>query len=469
MTSIDPFRSAADLARHIQTRELPAAEVLDTYLARIERHNAALNAVVTLDAERARERAAAADQALARGESWGPLHGVPFTLKDCYATAGVRTTVGAREFEHYVPDRDSSVAARLRAAGGILIGKTNVPPMLTSMQTDNPIFGRTHNPWDLARTPGGSSGGSAAAVAAALTAFDVGSDMSGSIRIPAGFCGVFGFKPTSNRVPSTGHFPPPPGMPRLERIMASYGPLTRSLDDIALITRVLVGPDGQDPEIAPVPWREVQRREPRSLRIAYLPSFPGVPTARDVRDAAQRAADALASAGAQVEERNPGFSIEELNEVWRANLGLLMPLMQELSGMTLPGSSAGQQSASLVEFVRMSARRDALVVAADSLLTQFDAFLSPACIAVASPCGPPRTPIPVDGVPVESRFVDHYFYPWNLTGLPALVLPACRSTDGLPIGVQLVAKRYGDEALLAVASAVCEVIGSDFVRPPAFA
>lgn len=469
MTAFDPFRSATDLARVIRAGELSAVEALELYLARVARHNPALNAVVTLDADRARERAAAADRALARGEHWGPLHGVPFTLKDAYATAGVRTTVGAREFEHHVPARDGAVAARLRAAGGVLLGKTNVPPMLMSMQTDNPIFGRSHNPWDVSRTPGGSSGGSAAAVAAALTAFDVGSDMSGSIRIPAGFCGVFGLKPTSNRVPCTGHLPPPPGAPRLDRFMASYGPLARSLDDLAMITRVLVGPDGEDPEIAPVPWREAPPREPRSLRIAYLPSFPGVPTSREVRGAVEHAAAALAGAGAQVEERTPGFTIEALNEVWRASLSLLLPVMQELSGMTLPGTSGAPQSASLVDFVRMSARRDALVTAADALLSEFDAFLSPACIAVASPHGPPRSPIPVDGVPVESRFVDHYLYPWNFTGLPALVLPARRDADGLPIGIQLVARRYADEALLSVAEAVCQVIGGGFVRPPAFA
>ncbi len=181
---MNPYATASEVAAAIRAGKVGAREVVEAQLARIGELNPKLNAIVTLDAERARARAIEADAASAGGEWWGPLHGVPFTLKDAHSTAGLRTTVGAPAFADYVPERDGTVAARLKAAGAILIGKTNVPPMLMSAQTDNPIFGRTLNPWDLARTPGGSSGGAASAVAAALTPFDVGSDMSGSIRMP---------------------------------------------------------------------------------------------------------------------------------------------------------------------------------------------------------------------------------------------------------------------------------------------
>ena len=179
------FSSTTQLASAIRAKHVSAVEVLESHLAQIETHNARLNAVVTIDAEGARTRAREADEALARGRVWGPLHGVPFTLKDAHATAGMRTTVGFPPLADHVPAEDSTVTRRLKNAGGILVGKTNVPAMLADFQTDNPIFGRTNNPWDTDRTPGGSSGGAAAAVAAGMTAFDIGTDLSGSIRLPA--------------------------------------------------------------------------------------------------------------------------------------------------------------------------------------------------------------------------------------------------------------------------------------------
>jgi amidase len=466
MSVFDPFLTATDMARAIRARELTACDVVEALLGRIASENPRLNAIVTLDVAGAHERAHAADQALARGELWGPLHGVPFTLKDSHATAGMRTTVGHAAFEHHVPVEDGAVAARLKAAGGILLGKTNVPPLLMSAQTDNPIFGRTSNPWDVTRTPGGSSGGAGAAVAAGLVPFDIGSDMSGSIRIPASYCGVFGLKPSANRVPSTGHIPPPPGAPRVDRFLAASGPLARSVQDLDLIMRVLAGPDGRDGEVAPLPWRDVAPRAARSLRIAYLPALPDVPTAREVSATIARVVEALAREGAHVEERDPGFTAPALNEVWRAFLPVFTSAMVELSGIALSTGAKESPPPSLTDWLRVLDRRDAVVAAADAQLSQFDAFLSPATISTAFPHRPPRTPIPVDDVQVESRFVDHYLYPWSFTGHPALVLPAGLGADGLPIGVQLVARRWDDEKLLAIASAVVDVIGG-FRAPPA--
>jgi len=462
-----PLETTADaLARAIRARECSALEVVQQHLAHIARRNPALNAIVTLDAERALERARAIDAALAQGRDCGPLAGVPFTLKDCFATAGMRTTAGHPPLAQFVPDADSTVAARLKAAGAILVGKTNVPPLAMSAQTANEIFGRSNNPWDLARTTGGSSGGAAAAVAAGLVAFDVGSDLSGSIRIPAHFCGVCGFKPTSNRVPGTGHIPPPPSLPRMDRQLGGYGPIARSVDDLALVTALLAGADGMDTEVPPLPWRSVSAREPRELRIVWRSAWPDVPTARQVRAAVERVAKRLADAGARVEEGDPGFTRDALMAVWNDYFSLGSSAMLEVSGVTLPVKAHAEAGAGLAAWIRIQHRRDELIRAFDRALTErFDAFLCPAVITSAFVHSPPRAPFAVDGADVDSRFVDHYLFPFNLLGAPALVLPAGTGDDGLPVGVQLVGARWRDEELLAVARAVDRVVGGYRVPP----
>ena len=452
--------TAGALARAIRARECSALDVVQQHLARVARHNPALNAIVTLDAERALERARAIDAALARGDDAGPLAGVPFTLKDCFATAGVRTTAGHPPLAQYVPGADSTVAARLRAAGAILLGKTNVPPLAMSAQTANEIFGRSNNPWDLARTTGGSSGGAAAAVAARLVPFDVGSDLSGSIRIPAHFCGVYGFKATSNRVPGTGHIPPPPSTPRMDRHLGGYGPIARSVDDLALVSAQLAGADGDDTEVPPLPWRDVPRREPRELRVVWRGAWPGVPTARGVRAAVERVAATLAAAGARVEEGDPGFTRDALMAVWNDYFALGSSAMLEVSGVTLPVKPQAEAAAGLPAWIRIQHRRDELIRAFDGTLgSRFDAFLCPAVITNAFVHGAPRAPFDVDGTNVDSRFVDHYLFPFNLLGAPAVVLPAGLADDGLPVGVQLAGARWRDEELLAVARAVDEAVG----------
>ncbi|HTO42437.1 MAG TPA: amidase [Burkholderiales bacterium] len=462
------FSSASDLSVAVRRRALSARDVIEQHLAHIRQHNPALNAIVTLDEEGALRAAREADGALARGAPCGPLHGVPFTLKDCHATLGMRTTAGHPTLADHVPAEDGTVAARLKAAGAILVGKTNVPPMAMSLQTDNPIFGRTNNPWNPARTVGGSSGGAAAAVAAGLVPFDIGSDMSGSIRIPAHYCGVFGLKPTANRLPITGHIPPPPGVPRLDRQMAVVGPIARCVEDLDLLCGILAGPDGRDTEVPPVPWSAHPTPSVSELRIAWLPVFPAVPTARAVRLATERVAAQLAAAGARTEQRDPGVSIEEINAVWADYFPLAAQTLRQVSGSTLPVKPTEPGPAALAQWVRVQERRDGLVTRIDDLLREFHAFLCPAVMSVAFPHSAPRSPIPVDNKLVESRYVDHYLYPFNMTGHPALVLPAGLADDGLPVGVQLVGRRWADERLLATARAVVSVIGG-FRAPPQFA
>jgi amidase len=253
-------------------------------------------------------------------------------------------------------------------------------------------------------------------------------------------------------------------MPRPDRFMGVSGPIARSVADLVLLMRTLAGPDGVDHEVPPVPWRDVPRKTLGELKIAFRASFPGVPTSRTVTAAVTRLAQELESRGATVEERDP-YSFEVIRDAWQANMRVIGAMMGELIGARLPVAPPPGPPVSAADTARLLALRDQAISSADAALVGFDAFLSPACISVAFPHSAPRSPIAVDGEEVESRFVDHYLYPWNLTGHPAVVIPAGLSEEGLPIGVQLVGRRWADEDLLAVAGIVGELTGG-FRAPP---
>lgn len=451
------FSSAAQLAAAIRARHVSATEVLEAHLAQIERHNPVLNAVVTMDAERAHERAREADEALARGEVWGPLHGVPFTLKDAHATAGMRTTTGFPPLDH-TPREDGTVAARLKAAGGILIGKTNVAVMLGDpAQSSNPIFGRTNNPWNLDRTPGGSSGGAAAALASGMTPFEIGTDLAGSIRIPAHFCGLCGLKPTENRVSLAGIIPglPPP---RSVRIMSCIGPMARSVEDLALLYPIIAGPDGHDTEVQPVPVDDVSELELRDLRIAVAPTFPGIPAAAEIRGAIEALAQQLGLVGATVEAALPELDFEQ--DLSRAG---------ELISMTLGAfqPQTNKPPATLAQYLEALHRRDQSIITWEQFFQSWDVLLCPASMTTAFPHCETGSPLHIDGQEVTYWMVNAHATLFNYTGHPASVLPCKLDRDGLPIGVQIVGKRWGEARLLAVAQALSQVTGK-FERPPGY-
>ncbi len=365
----DPvFASTTQLAAAIRAGHVSATEALEAHLAQIERHNPTLNAIITLDAERAYERAREADAALARGEVWGPLHGVPFTLKDAHATAGMRTTTGFPPLADYVPQEDSSVTARLKAAGGILLGKTNVAMLLADYQTTNPIFGRTNNPWNIERTPGGSSGGAAAALAAGMTPFDIGTDLSASIRIPAHFCGVFGLKPTEQRVPLTGLLPGLP-TPRSVRIMSCIGPMARTVEDLALLYSIIAGPDGRDTEVQPVPVDEVPQLALKQLRIAFAPTFPGLPVAAAIRDTVEALAQQLQPLCAVVEEATlPALDFNQ--ELMSAGA-----LIRMVTGAFQPEEQ--ERPTSLAQYLEALDWRDRSMLAWEQFFEKWDVLLCP--------------------------------------------------------------------------------------------
>ncbi len=387
------------MAGIIRAGHLSAREVVAAHLTQIAAHNPALNAVVTLDAERASERARQADDAHARGELWGPLHGVPFTLKDAHATAGLRTTTGFPPLANYVPKEDGTVAARLRAAGGILIGKTNVPVMLADFQTSNPIFGRTNNPWDTARTPGGSSGGAAAALASGMTPFEIGTDLSASIRLPAHFCGVFGLKPTERRVALTGLIPGLAG-PRPLRIMSSIGPMARSVEDLALLYAIIAGPDGHDTEVPPVAVEEPARIDLKELRIAVAPAFPSIPVAAEIRAAISQLAQRLSPVCRAVDEAAlPALDFtQEL-----ASAGALVGMV---IGAVQPGGQA--PPATLTQYLEALDRRDQSIQAWEQFFGRWDVLLCPAAMVTAFPHCEPGTPLRVDGQEVSYWTVSAY-------------------------------------------------------------
>jgi amidase len=465
---INVFSSTTQLAAAIRAGHISATEALAAHLVQIERHNPALNAVVTADAEGAHARAREADEALARGQVWGPLHGVPFTLKDAFATAAMRTTVGFPPWAEQVPEADSTVVARLKGAGAILMGKTNAAMLLADHQTGNPIFGRTNNPWDVARTPGGSSGGAAAALAAGMTPFEIGTDMAASIRLPSHFCGLFGLKPTEHRVSLAGVVPAPGDTPPPVRILSCVGPMARTVDDLALLYRIIAGPservvagqDGRDTDVPPVPAGELPELDLAQLRIAYFQTFPGLPVAASIRTAVEVLAQQLTRQGARVEAAAPP-DLDFNDDLAHAGelIGMIAGAFEE---------DGAESPTTLARYLHALHRRDRSILAWERFFQDWDALLCPPSMVTAFPHCEPGTPLQVDGQEVSYWMVSAYGTVFNYSGHPAVVLPYTLDADGLPIGVQLVGKRWDEARLLAVARAVAQVSGP-FRPPPGYA
>ncbi|MFB9979000.1 amidase [Mesorhizobium kowhaii] len=452
------FSSTVELAAAIATRKISAVEALDAHLAQIDGHNEAVNAVISLDREGARERAKKADAAQARGEAPGPLHGVPFTLKDMHETAGMKTTVGFPPFAHYVAKRDSPVVARLKAAGGLLMAKTNVAIMLSDWQSSNPLFGRTSNPWNLQRTAGGSSGGAAAAICAGMTPFDVGTDMQDSIRLPAAFCGVYGLKPTEHRLSLAGAFPDPGDAARSVRLMSCLGPLARSAEDLSLVYQIIAGPDGSDTDLAPVPVEDMPKLDPRTLRIAFASSFPGFPVASAISAAVENLARQLQSAGAIVKEAKlPKLDLHDDLEQGGALIGMMMEAAQP---------EPPEEPTPVSRWFEALARRDRSILAWDRFFENWDALLCPVAMTTAFPHCEPGTPVQLDGKEQSYWMLPAYGAVFNYSGHPALSMP-CGQDGGLPIGLQLVGKRWSESRLLGIARAI-EPLTGGFRRPPGY-
>ena len=427
---------------------------MDAHLAQIACHNPRLNAVVTLDADGARARTRAADAALDGGEVWGPLHGVPITLEDGHPTSGVRSTWGGlSRLAGHVPEQDGTVAARLKAVGAVLLGKAYGPEVWPDS-----VFPRTNNPWDETRTPGGSSSGPGAAVAAGLTPLDVGLDTLGSIQNPAHYCGIYGMRPTEHRVPLTGAFFLDPV--RKFRVMSVVGPMARSTEDLRLALRILSGPDGRDPHVPPVPWRDPGPLEARGLRIAWSPGFPGIGVQDEIGAAAEEAARELARRGARVEEALPEVDLWRQHELAEELFGLLAGTFSEEPTAFSEEAGADAEDRSrdpLEDYLTASDRRDGMMRAWDEFFSRWDALVVPAGTKTAGRHGEEAAD-PSEEVPYALS---------QISACPMVVIPAGVDGQELPFRLQVLGRRWDDERLLAIAQLLSELM-TGFWRPPGY-
>jgi len=450
------YHSATALARAIRAKEVSSEQVVRACIERIRAVNPKLNAVVQLPAEAALQQAREADQALARGEVEGPLHGVPFTLKDAIETAGVISTGGTLGRACYVPAEDATVVTRLKAAGGILLGKTNCPELGWAWESDNLIYGRTNNPYDLALSPGGSSGGESAIIAAGGSPFGLGSDAGGSVRFPAHCTGIAAIKPTSGRAPRTGHFPGPGGT--LDALW-QIGPLARSVEDLALVLPIISGVDWHDAAVVPMPVGDPRAVEIKSLRVAFHTDNGIARPTRETVEAVEKAAKTLSEAGAAVEEARPP-GIDETYEIYlklfsadggagieallkAAGTTRVHPLMQRVLEIQRANALSAAELGGLV------ARWDAFRSSMLSFLQRYDAILCPVC----------AFPGMVHGSTYDRLEAFSYTMTYNLTGWPAVVVRAGTSPVGLPVGVQVAVRPWREDVALALARYIEAALG----------
>jgi Asp-tRNA(Asn)/Glu-tRNA(Gln) amidotransferase A subunit family amidase len=469
MTDIT-FLPAVEMARQIREKKISPVELAEAHLAKIARLNPKLNAFVHVDDDRVRREAREAEKAVMTGGSVGPLHGVPLSIKSSLDVGGVRCESGTRLRSGFIATQDAPLVARLRTAGAIILGVTNTPEYLMAWETDNLLYGRTNSPWDLDRTPGGSSGGEAAAIAAGMSAGGVGSDGGGSIRVPAHFSGICGLKPTPGRVPSAGHFPASGGPFALIGVV---GPMARTVADVRALFEVMQGPDDGDPCAAPVPLRWPSKDEVRKLRIAYFEDDGRTPVTPETRAAVHAAAKALQRAGFQVESFRPA-GLEEARQLWRkffVKVGgmLIAPTFRrrdrDISPILRQFLEWSEAEPELANDSLLNAwiRRDALRCEFLAEMRKYPILLCPAAAIPAFRHG--ERSWTIDGKTVS--YLDAWSYTewFNLLGNPAAVLPVSHSAEGLPIGVQIVGRPWEEEQVLAVAAALEKECGA-WKAPP---
>ncbi|HXO02541.1 MAG TPA: amidase [Stellaceae bacterium] len=477
------FASATSLAAQIRDREVGCRELLDFFLARAERYNPRLNAIIAWQVDKARERASAADAALARGENWGPLHGLPMTVKESFNLAGLPTTFGNPVWKDNVPAANAVVVDRLEQAGAVIFGKTNVPYMLQDSQSYNDIYGTTNNPWDLACGPGGSSGGEAATLATGMSALGAGSDIAGSLRNPAYYCGIYGHKPSWGIIPTRGHGPPGVVTPT---DISVVGPMARHAEDLALALGILAGPDVLQQAAWQVALPAPRARRLGDFRVAVWGSSPLAPIDDSVATAIDAAVAAIAKAGAAVDrEARPDVTLEE-------NQRLFMLLLRAATASRLTDAAFAEQQkiaatlapddngpeAHIARGATLSHRawgaaneeRSKLRYIWREFFTKFDVLLAP----VAATAAFPHDHSPDRGarrVIVNGKPMPHVDIIWAglaaLSYLPATAAPIGLTPRGLPVGLQIIGPEGEDPTTIEFARLLADEIGG-FVAPPGY-
>ena len=459
------FADIAEVADQIRSKEISPREVIDAHLDRIETLQPKLNAFVHVDAEGARRQAQAAETAILRGDAVGVLHGVPISIKSCVDVAGWPCPAGSRLRADYVASEDAVLVSRLRTAGAILVGNTNVPEFLMAYETDNALSGKTSNPWELSRSAGGSSGGEAAAIASGCSMGGVGSDGGGSVRVPAHFCGISGLKPTPGRIPSTGHYP---------RGAAAFawlgvvGPMARTVADVRALFDVMKRPDADDALCSPIQVKSFNEDELRRIRVGILESKALGDVTRETNKAVERAADLL-SEQFNV-ERFPLKGLEQAIELWWFFFGpmiarLFEPMVQGREAELSPTFREYMSVASLKiaptvdEFMQACVKRDLVRAKIIKQMQDVPILLSPVCAAPAFRHGEGNWQ-PLTGYRNTMRHAQ-----WlNLTGFPGVSVPMGFSAEGLPIGVQVIGRPNEDELVLTVAE-ILEAARGKFNAP----
>ncbi|NHE57019.1 amidase [Cyclobacterium plantarum] len=436
------YMSATKVAEMIRNKEISSQEVVESCLARIDEVNPQINAVVQLARERALLEAKAADEAVMAGKTLGLLHGVPMTIKDSFDTAGIISTAGTLGRKDYMPGKDATVVARLREEGAILLGKTNTPEFTMSYLTSNLIYGQTLNPYDLTRHPSGSSGGAAAILASGGSYFDIGTDSGGSVRAPAHVCGLASIKPTSGRIPQTGHLP---GYGDRYGCYQQPGPMARRVEDLYLLLSILSGPDQMDASISPVPLYDPAEVDFSKLRIAYYTTNDVAEPIPEIKKMVVDCANQLRPSVSSVDEARPPV-LQELSEK-RSELNSAdgkahIKRLIKACGTTVisPNLNISGEVVSGSQYTKLVEEIDALKSKMLHFMDDFDILLCPVTSTAAMKLDAERIP-------------GHWYTSeYNATGWPAAVVRAGTSNEGLPLGIQIVGKPWTEDKVLAVAA-----------------
>ena len=477
------FDSAHEILEKIKQREVSSLEVLESFLAQVEKVNPTINAIVALDIERAKEKAIEADNKINLKSKLGPLHGLPMTIKDAFEVEGIVSTGGNPAWKDNIPKRNAEAVQRLVDAGAIIFGKTNVPFLSSDLQSFNKIYGTTNNPWDLERTPGGSSGGSAAALAAGMTPLELGSDIGGSIRVPAHFCGLYGHKPSYNIISEVGHMPPPPGSILTGNGLSVAGPLARSPEDLEIALDVLVSAQEQDSQAWKVKLPKARTKKIKELKIAVWPDEPYAEADDEITSLIKDTAEDLRHAGAKVETVDLPISFEEIDKIYSL---LLNPLM--LAGSPketfetlakLNESLDPNDMSELAKVARGSVLKHADWVLVNAMrqnmrqkwrefFNKFDVILCPTCITPAfkhnhNPVHERK--LTINGKDDEYLRATLWAGPAVSAGLPSTNVPIGMSSNNLPISMQITGPYLEDKTCLEVAKVVRNLRGG-FKIPP---